>query len=82
MSPYTGRHSCSTQLVIAGVHPHIKDQILGHAATDMSRHYTNVAQPPLIDAINQLPVPDAWRSLEWWEAPLGWSGKLVKTGKQ
>ncbi len=45
-------------------------------------HCTNVAQPPLIDAINLLAVPDAWQALEWWEAPLGWSGKLVKTGKQ
>ena len=63
-------------------HPHIKDQILGHAATDMSRHYTNVPQAPLIDAINQLPVPKTWRSLEGWQDPLGWSGKLVKTGKQ
>ena len=40
-------------------------------------HYTNVAQPPLIDAINLLPVPDAWQALEWWEDPLGRSGKLV-----
>lgn len=32
VSPYTGRHTVSTQLVINGVHPHIKDQILGHAA--------------------------------------------------
>ena len=48
-------------------------------------HYTNVAQPPLIDAINQLPVPKTWRSLEGWQDPLRWSGKLVKlvkTGKR
>ena len=70
LPPYTGRHSCSTQLVIAGVHPHIKDQILGHAATDMSRHYTNVPQAPLIDAINQLPVPKTHgSSLEGWQGP-------------
>lgn len=83
IAPYTGRHSCSTGLVVAGVHPHIKDQILGHAADDMSRHYTNVPQAPLIDAINKLPVPDLWRSLPWLEDPLAWSGKLAEgTGRR
>ena len=53
IAPYTGRHSVSTQLVINGVHPYIKDQIMGHAVSDMSRHYTNVPQAPLIEAINR-----------------------------
>jgi site-specific recombinase XerD len=35
ISPYTARHTVSTQLVVNGVHPHIKDQILGHA---VARH--------------------------------------------
>lgn len=78
ISPYTARHTVSTGLVVAGVHPHIKDQILGHAADDMSRHYTNVPQAPLIEAINRLPVPALWRSLPWWEAPLAWSAKLAE----
>ncbi|RJG46554.1 tyrosine-type recombinase/integrase [Mesorhizobium sp. DCY119] len=78
ISPYTARHSVSTGLVIAGVHPHIKDQILGHAADNMSRHYTNVPQAPLIEAINKLPVPDAWQALPWWQDPLAWSAKLVE----
>jgi len=83
IAPYTGRHSCSTALVVAGVHPHIKDQILGHAADSMSRHYTNVPQKPLIEAINKIPVPEAWRRLPWLEDPLGWSGKLAEgTGKR
>lgn len=83
IAPYTGRHSCSTGLVVAGVHPHIKDQILGHAADDMSRHYTNVPQAPLIEAINKLPVPDAWRKLPWLENPLSWSGRLAEgTGRR
>ena len=82
ISPYTGRHSVSTGLVVAGVHPHIKDQILGHAADDMSRHYTNVPQAPLIEAINKLPVPDAWWFIGWLEDPLAWSVKLVKWGKK
>lgn len=82
VSPYTARHSCSTELVIAGVHQHIKDQILGHAADSMSRHYTNVPQAPLIDAINRLPVPEAWRRLPWWENPLSHSRQHVKWGKK
>jgi integrase/recombinase XerD len=59
-SPYTARHTVSTELVVRGVHPHVKDEILGHAVTDMSRHYTHVPQAPLIEAINRLPVPAEW----------------------
>lgn len=76
IAPYTGRHSVSTQLVVNGVHSHIKDQILGHAVDDMSRHYTNVPQAPLIEAINTLPVPAQWAALEWFEDPLAWASKL------
>ncbi|WP_217568780.1 tyrosine-type recombinase/integrase [Mesorhizobium sp. GbtcB19] len=83
ISPYTARHSVSTQLVVNGVHAHIKDQILGHVADGMSRHYTNVPQEPLIAAINTLPVPDAIKALPWWENPLGWSGRLAEgTGRR
>lgn len=81
VSPYTARHSVSTQLVVNGVHPHIKDQILGHAADSMSRRYTAVPQAPLIDAINTLPVPELWRALHWWKAPLAYSRHHVKWGK-
>ncbi|RWP19282.1 MAG: site-specific integrase [Mesorhizobium sp.] len=83
VSPYTGRHSVSTQLVVNGVHPHIKDQLLGHAADSMSRHYTNVPQKPLIEAIDTLPVPASWRALPWVAAPLEWQSKLAEgTGKR
>lgn len=83
VSAYTGRHTVSTQLVIAGIHPHIKDQILGHAADSMSRHYTHVPQAPLIEAIGKLPVPDAWRSLPWVERPQDcWSRLAEGTGKR
>ena len=78
ISPYTARHTVSTQLVVAGVHPHIKDQILGHAVDNMSRRYTQVPQLPLIDAINTLPVPQGWRRMWWWKNPLGWSRRHVK----
>ncbi len=83
IAPYSGRHTVSTQLVVNGVHSHIKDQILGHAADDMSRHYTNVPQAPLIEAINTLPVPDNWRGLFWWNEPLKHVGKLAEgTGRR
>lgn len=82
ISPYTARHTVSTQLVINGVHPHIKDQILGHAADDMSRHYTHVPREPLLQAINTLPVPDLWRSLPWWRDPLGASKCHIKWGQE
>lgn len=82
ISPYTARHTVSTQLVINGVHPHIKDQILGHAVDDMSRNYTKVPQAPLLTAINTLPVPQAWRELDWWRDPLGATTSHVKWGKK
>lgn len=70
ISAYTARHTVSTQLVINGVHAHVKDQILGHAVDSMSRRYTSVPQAPLIEAINTLPVPETWRGLWWWRNPL------------
>lgn len=78
VSPYTGRHTVSTQLVVNGVHPYLKDQILGHAADSMSRHYTNIPQQPLIDAINTLPVIEEWASAAWLTDPLTWQRKLVR----
>lgn len=78
VSPYTARHTVSTELVIQHVHPHIKDQILGHAADSMSRHYTHVPQAPLIEAINRLPVPDAWRALPWLADPLEHTRRLTR----
>ncbi len=82
VSPYTGRHTVSTQLVVNGVHPHVKDQILGHAADSMSRHYTNVPQRPLIEAIETLPV-GAFGKLPWVAAPQEWWSRLAEgTGKR
>lgn len=78
ISPYTARHTVSTGLVVAGVHPHIKDQILGHAADDMSRHYTNVPQATMIEAISTLPVPGAWPAIPWVTTPADWFGKLAR----
>ncbi len=78
ISPYTARHSVSTQLVVKGVHPHIKDQILGHAVDDMSRHYTDVPQGPLLEAINRLPVVGTWKTALWMNDPVGMSKRYVQ----
>jgi len=81
VSPYTARHSVSTQLVVNGVHPFIKDQILGHAATEMSRVYTHIPQKPLIEAINTLPTIEAWASAPWLIEPLKWQRRLARKAK-
>lgn len=80
VSPYTARHTVSTQLVINGIHPHVKDEILGHAVTEMSRRYTSVPQQSLIDAIETLPVPESWRAAWWMGDPVAASKKLVRYG--
>jgi integrase len=77
VSLYTARHTVSTQLVVNGIHPHVKDQVLGHAVTDMSRRYTHVPQAPLIEAINTLPVPESVAGLPWLRDPLPYTGRLV-----
>lgn len=83
ISPYTGRHTVSTQLVVNGIHPFIKDQILGHAVTDMSRNYTDVPVADLIDAINSLPIIEDWANAPWMLDPLPWVGRLAEgTGKR
>ena len=82
ISPKTARHSVSTQLVVNGVHPHIKDQILGHAVDDMSRHYTHVPQRPLVEAINTLPVVKAWGDAPWMKDPIGWTNRRIEVVKK
>jgi integrase/recombinase XerD len=78
ISPYTARHTVSTQLVVNGVHSHVKDQILGHAVDDMSRLYTSVPQEPLLKAINTLPVISAWANAPWMKDPIGMSKRYVE----
>ena len=58
--------------------------IMGHAVgDDMSRHYTNVPQPKLIEAINTLPVVNEWANAPWMKDPLTWANKLAAgTGKR
>ncbi|WP_157790294.1 site-specific integrase, partial [Bradyrhizobium japonicum] len=82
VAPYTARHSVSTQLVVNGVHPHIKDQIMGHAADDMSRLYTSVPQPKLIEAINTLPTFPDWLDADWMKSPVALTHRRAKTLKK
>ena len=82
VAPYTARHTVSTQLVVEGVHPHKKDQILGHAADDMSRHYTHVPQAPLIEAINKLPTNQEWLDQDWMREPVKLVGRRARTLKK
>jgi hypothetical protein len=62
-----GPRNVSTQLVMNGVHQFVKDQIMGHAkpTNDMSRHYTNVPRPQLLEAINTLPIIERWANAPW-----------------
>jgi integrase len=78
ISPYTARHTVSTQLVINGIHPHLKDQILGHVVDDMSRRYTHVPQAPLTEAINTIVPPDGW---PMWDHPVSDARRFVKWGR-
>ncbi|CCD94618.1 putative prophage integrase [Bradyrhizobium sp. ORS 375] len=82
VAPYTARHTVSTQLVIEGVHPHTKDQILGHSADDMSRHYTHVPQAPLIEAINKLPTIQEWLDQDWMREPVKHAHRWAKPLKK
>nr|WP_315826080.1 tyrosine-type recombinase/integrase [Bradyrhizobium sp. SZCCHNG3015] len=82
VAPYTARHTVSTQLVVAGVHPYIKDQILGHAVTDTSRLYTAVPQAALIEAINKLPTIKEWLNQDWMKSPVALTGRRAKTLKK
>ncbi|MFL9503462.1 tyrosine-type recombinase/integrase [Rhodopseudomonas palustris] len=79
VAPYTARHTVSTQLVIENVHPYKKDQILGHASDDMSRHYTHVPQGALIEAINKLPTIPEWLAADWMREPVKLVGRRAKT---
>lgn len=81
ISPYTARHSVSTYLVAAGVHTHIKAQILGHAVTEMSRVYTELPQASLIQAIDKLPKPQLWQDAEIVKNPWSMLEKIVNKTK-
>jgi len=84
ISPYTARHTVSSQLIALGVDKMIKDQILGHYHEgDPSWDYTHVPMPALLDAINRLPVIKAWADAPWMHDPIAYAGKLADgTGRR
>lgn len=75
VSAYTARHTVSTRLVMNDVQELIKDQLLGHAVTTMSRVYTYVPQVPIIEAVNTLPVIDEWANAPWLLDPVRYMGR-------
>jgi hypothetical protein len=48
----------------------------------MSRHYTNLPQPPLIEAINTLPTIQEWLDQDWMREPVKLVGRRAKTLKK
>jgi integrase len=50
------RPTTATWLVMAGVHEQVRDEIMGHASSDMGRRYSHVQRPALIEAIDRLPA--------------------------
>jgi integrase/recombinase XerD len=59
-------------------HPHVKDQILGHAVDDMSRNYTDVPRKELIKAIDTLPVFQKWAAAPWMSDPVAQASRRQK----
>lgn len=53
--PHDLRHTFSTWLTMAGVHEQVRDELMGHASTDMGRRYSHVPRKPLIQAVAKLP---------------------------
>ena len=78
VSRYTARHTVSSELVHNRIHQYVKDKILGHVLDDMSRRYTHIPQPDLLEAINTLPVIKAWGDAPWMKDPVGWTKKRIE----
>jgi len=66
LHPHDLRHTFSTWLTMAGVHEQVRDEIMGHASTDMGRRYAHIPRESLLQAVDKLP----WRgkSVEYSEA--------------
>lgn len=55
LRPHDLRHTTSTWLTMAGVHEQVRDEIMGHASTDMGRRYSHIPRPDLVRAMDLLP---------------------------
>lgn len=53
--PHDLRHTFSTWLTMAAVHEQVRDEIMGHASSDMGRRYSHVPRQSLLDAVDKLP---------------------------
>lgn len=78
ISPYTARHTVSSELVHNRIHQYVKDKILGHVVDDMSRRYSHIPQPDMLEAINTLPVIAAWGDAPWMKDPVGWTNRRIE----
>jgi integrase len=54
LRPHDLRHTFSTWLTMAGVHEQVRDEIMGHASTDMGRRYSHIPRDSLLQAIDKL----------------------------
>lgn len=54
LRPHDLRHTFSTWLTMAGVHEQVRDEIIGHASTNMGRRYSHVPREELIKAVDKL----------------------------
>jgi len=55
LRPHDLRHTFSTWLTMAGVHEQVRDELMGHASTDMGRRYSHIPRASLVEAVNRLP---------------------------
>lgn len=56
VTPHTLRHTFSTWLTSAGVHPRVRDELMGHATADMGGRYSHVPRLDASEAVNRLPT--------------------------
>lgn len=56
VTPHTLRHSFSTWLTSAGVHPRVRDELMGHETSGMGSRYSHVPREDAIAAVRKLPA--------------------------
>jgi integrase len=56
LRPHDLRHTFSTWLTMAGVINRIRDELMGHAATEIGSRYAHVPRAEATEAVNRLPI--------------------------
>ena len=64
LRPHDLRHTFLTWLTMAGVHEQVRDEIMGHASTDMGRRYSHVPREALLQAIDKLASMPSVKSVD------------------